>query len=350
MGFLGLWPSLATAPSLAPGTRAYLSSPWSPAMSVNVLAADWLGAVDTPVSRDQAMRVPAVVAARNLICQGLAQGVLKAFKGDAEVSTPPWMYRTDSDLPPMLRLLWTADDLLFGGYSVWQVSRGTNKAIGDAVRVTTDRWTFSNEGVLMVDGQPAARDGFIVFVGWDEGLLLTGNTTIRAALDLQDEVARRVRVPQAHTTLKVTDPTLVMTDGTDDPADNEQQALVDGYVTARNSKTGAVSLLPYGIDVDRGGDVPVSLYENGRNASVLDIARLTGVPASMLDASAVAASLTYETKAGARPLFNERLRARAAVIEARLSMDDVLPRGQRAVLDLSHLLTDETGTPAVTED
>ncbi|WP_263732563.1 hypothetical protein [Cellulomonas sp. SG140] len=319
-------------------------------MATSIMAADWLGLIDTPVTREQAMRVPAVVAARNLICTGLAQGVLKAFKADLEVTTPAWMYRTDSDLPPLLRLLWTVDDLFFGGYSVWQVSRGSNRAIGDAVRVTPNRWTFSAEGVLLVDGQPAKRDDFVVFVGWDEGLLLTGNVSMRAALDLQDEVARRVRVPQAHTTLKVVDQSLNLTNGTENPDDNEQQDLVDGFTKARQSKTGAVSLLPYGIDVVQGGEVPVSLYEQGRNASVLDIARLTGVPASMLDASAVAASLTYETKSGARPLFNERLRARAAVIEARLSMDDVLPRGQRCVLDLSHLQTDETGTPAVTED
>ena len=50
---------------LAPGRRAAIASPWSPGLTANVVAADWLGAAEDlfPVSREQAMKVPAVVAA-----------------------------------------------------------------------------------------------------------------------------------------------------------------------------------------------------------------------------------------------------------------------------------------------
>ena len=352
MGFLG-WGTTALMPAaeaLTPGRRARLASPWSPGLSTSILAADWLGSVDIPVTREQAMRVPAVVAARNVICTSLAAGVLKRYRRDQELSAPVWAYRTDSELPPYHRLLWTVDDLFFTGYSLWQVARNAKGEIADAVRVPPERWDWDESWNVLIDQEPVNREDVILFLGWDEGLLLTGNETIRAALDLASEVSRRVRVPQPHTVIKVTDPQLQLSDGKDDPEDNEQKAIIDGYVAARRSPNGAVSLLPYGLDVDRDGEAPVSLYENGRNASVLDVARLTGVPASMLDASQVQASLTYETRAGQRSILNDRLRQKAMSIEARLSMDDVVPRGQRMALDLSHLQPDETGTSPVRED
>ena len=206
-----------------------------------------------------------------------------------------------------------------------------------------ESWEFDADGHLLINAEQVPASRAIVFTWINEGLLTTAASAIRAALDLQAEVARRVRVPQAHTLLKAIDPAVDLTD-------DERDKLLDAYVAARRSANGAASWIPFGIDVDRGGELPVSLYENGRNASVLDIARFSGVPAAMLDASAVSASLTYETRVGQRNVLNDRIRARALPIESRLSMDDVLPRGQRAVLDLSHLITDEAGTPAVTED
>jgi hypothetical protein len=336
--------------ALAPGRRARLSSPWSPGLSTSIMAADWLGLTDIPVTREQAMKVPAVVAARNIICEAVAAGIWRRYRRDVELPAPVWAYRTDSELPPYHRMLWTVDDVLFTGYGLWQVSRSAKGELVDAVRVPPERWDWDEDWNVLVDEQPAARGDVILFLGWDEGLLITGNETIRAALDLSAEVSRRVRVPQAHTVLRVTDASIELTDGSEDPEDNEQKDIVDGFVTARRSPNGAVSLLPYGIEQDKGGEAPVSLYEQGRNASTLDLARLTGVPATLLEASQTSASLTYETRQGMRALLHERVRHRATVFEARLSMDDVVPRGQRMALDLSHLQPDETGTAPVSED
>lgn len=330
---------------LAPGRRAAIASPWSPGLTANVVAADWLGAAEDlfPVSREQAMKVPAVVAARNLIALALSQGVLRCFRGETEIDPPVWTYRTDSDVPPQVRMAWTVDDLLFGGFSVWEVARAKSGAIGDAVRVPPERWDWDADLRILIDGDPVQAKDVILFTGWDDGLLYTGNTAIRHALGLADEVARRVRVPQAHTTLRATSPEV-------DPTDDEKRALLASYADARRQRDGAVSWVPYGIEVDNGGEAPVSLYEQGRNAAVLDIARLTGVPATLLDASGVASSLTYQTTVMSRSLLNDRRRERATAIEARLSMDDVTPRGTRIALDLSAITGPDTGLPPVTED
>lgn len=312
-------------------------------MDATILAADWFGAVDFPVTREQAMKVPAVAGARNLMCLGLAQAVLKAYRGDVEIPAPTWCYRTDSDVPPATRMLWTIDDLFFSGYSLWEVSRGSSNAIGDAVRIPPERWDWDEDWRILIDEQPVQARDVILFTGWDEGLLLTGSGAIRHALDLADEIARRVHIPQAHTKLKITDATLELEDA-------EKTALINDYTKARRSRDGAVSLIPFGIEVDDGGEVPVSLYEQGRNASTLDIARLTGVPATLLDASGTSASLTYQTSVSNRALLNDRRRERAAVIEARLSMDDATPRGTRIALDLSAITGPDTGLPTPSED
>lgn len=341
------WSRLSTSRAseiLAPARHARLSSPWSPGMDASIIAADWLGAdMDLfPVTREMAMKVPAVVSARNLICQALSQGVLKAYRGAVEIAAPTWCYRTDSAVPPQVRMMWTADDLFFTGYSLWEVARSGSGAIGDAIRVPPERWDWDEDWRILIDGDPVAAKDVILFTGWDDGLLISGNKAVRHSIELADEVARRVRVPQAHTLLKQT------TDA--DVQDEEKRDLLSSFVDARRSRDGAVSFVPYGIDVDRGGEAPVSLYEQGRNAAVLDIARLTGVPATLLDASGVAASLTYESTVSNRVILNDRRRERATVIEARLSMDDVTPRGTRIALDLSAITGPDSGLPAASED
>jgi len=318
------------------------------------MAADWLGGASEllPATRDQAMRVPAVVAARNIICTTLAEGALRAFKNEELLrSQPAWLSRTDSTLPPQMRLLWTFDDLLFSGFSLWGVLRSGDGRVIDAERIPPERWSFDDEYVIHVDEQPVDAEDVILFTGWDEGLLITGSDEIRGALDLARMVRTRVKNPTPVTVIQPTDSSVDLTDGSEDEEDNEQRDLVEGYIKARSDpRTGGVMFLPPGLSVeDRGGD-GLNLMESGRNAAVLDFARLTGVPAQMLEATSAAASLTYQTEQSNRTILGDRLRSRALVVEARLSMDDVTPRGTRIALDLSHLIGPDTGLPTPTED
>ena len=88
------------------------------------------------MSRAAAMRVPAVARARHLTVGAIAQAPLQALRADTPVTPQPyWMYGTDGqlgDLPatecrrlvltaqsPHQRHLWTVDDLIFYGMSLW---------------------------------------------------------------------------------------------------------------------------------------------------------------------------------------------------------------------------------------
>ena len=77
-----------------------------------------------------------------------------------------------------------------------------------------------------------------------------------------------------------------------------------------------------------------ALQLGARNASALDVARLANMPAMMLDATAQGASLEYQTMTGRNQQWLDYgLALYMDHVEARLSMDDVVPAGQRVTFD-----------------
>ena len=104
------------------------------------------------------------------------------------------------------------------------------------------------------------------------------------------------------------------------------------------SDSAAVGFVPYGITAKFPNAIDDSaMFIQGRNAVRLDIANQTNIPASLLDGSTATASLTYTTAEGQRSSFHEQtIRYWTAPLEHRLSMDDVMPRGQRVRFDITY--------------
>jgi hypothetical protein len=111
-----------------PGPSLDLASPWSPSPTplASVVLSDLFGAetlANLPLSRPEAMAVPAVARARHIIAGTVARIPLRAYRGDTALGRfdePGWINSTGSALPPYHRMLWTADDLLFHGWSCWR--------------------------------------------------------------------------------------------------------------------------------------------------------------------------------------------------------------------------------------
>src|SRR5690606_20760281 len=114
-----------------------LASPWTNREHLATIAnADWFGKSPEGVAtRLDAMRVPAIVKGRALIVGTLARQPLAKFRGSELVDPEPWMYRTNTAQAPRTRMLWTLDDLIFYGASLWAVERGARDQILDAIRV-----------------------------------------------------------------------------------------------------------------------------------------------------------------------------------------------------------------------
>ncbi|WP_024357807.1 phage portal protein [Leucobacter chironomi] len=292
------------------------------------------------VNRNGAMRIPALAKARNVLAGIIASLPLVELEGETRVDQP-WLYRTSGDVSPWHRLAWTVDDLFHHGWSMWTVKRDAAGQIEDAARVPFEVWSVnSTTGEITVDGVPAKANEVILIPGSFEGILEAGADTIRGAHALQKAWIGRAQNPIPLVELHEI--------GDDELEDDEIDEMLADWSAARTSPTGAVGFTDHRVELRVHGAVSTDLFEEGRNAIVLDIARLTALPAALLDGSMSSATLTYSTQEGKRNEFIDyTLPTWLRPIEARLSMDDVCDPGRRIRFDLSSLT--ETETPEISD-
>src|SRR5262245_29262775 len=295
-----------------------------------------------PLTRAGAMRVPAMVRARNLTAGTIAPLPLEALRADQVVDPQPyWCFGTDGqtgDLTlesmrkwaltpqaPLHRMLWTVDDLLFYGESLWLVtSRLATGFPSRMLRVPWDQWTVEDGVIVDTDMDPMPAADLVWIPGPNEGVLGFGSGTLGMASDLEwnaRDVAMRPLRLEAHQTSAA------------ELTPEERQAIVAEIRAAMGTNDGvlftnnAVQLIEHRVDSD-------ALQLGARNASALDVARLSNMPAMMLDATAQGASLEYQTMTGRNQQWLDYgLSLYTDAVEARLSMDDVVPAGQRVAFD-----------------
>ena len=142
--------------------RSALRSPWSSTSLTRIALADLTGLNPGETTRADAMKVPAVVRGRGLICGTLSRYPLTLWQlgptpdSDVQLVTPKWFQSTGTGQSPITRMLWTLDDLIFCGMSVWATSRDDNGDITDAVRIAPAYWTVNPDSLgVLVNGEPA---------------------------------------------------------------------------------------------------------------------------------------------------------------------------------------------------
>lgn len=333
------------APSAYATSRGVVSPFAGPNHLARIVVDDLFGLDTVAVTRNEAMSIPAVAKARNLICGTLARQPLRAYRDGVQLATQPtWLYRTDTAVPPRLRTSMVLDDLFFYGWSLMATERGAERQILDAARVPKERWTFDADGRVLVDDKGVDADEVLLIPGPYEGLLTAGARTIRAARKLEEQWTSRVKNPVPVVEIRYT--------GDDDLTLEEMRDIRATYIEARNDPDGTVMVTPRGLEVHPHGDAGLELFVNGRNAVTLDIARFANIPAIMLDASNVnATSVNYSNEAvGRSELRDLTLRFWALPLEERFSMDDCTPRGTTIAFDLSDLTLPDAGTGPTLED
>jgi hypothetical protein len=273
--------------------------------------------------------------ARHLICGAIASLPLVAIRDGVELdaaAAPAWTYRTDGPVSPFHRMLWTIDDHLFTGWSLWRSVNGSDGFPVTFDRVPRDAWRFGADGATVVDADGRALDGatHVLLPGPHEGLLSFAGRTLRAASRLERSAARHAANPV---------PSIELHQEADVELDKtERDRMVSDWVRGRASDTGAVAFTSYGVRAYPLGAVPEQLLIEGRNASAVDVARHASIPAAMLDATTAGASLTYETTEGRNGQFLDYgVSLYLDAVSSRLSQDDVVPRGTRVAFDTSAL-------------
>jgi hypothetical protein len=309
---------------------------WSDVFGPDVLAD--FGWVD----RQRALGIPALKRARDLLCSTIGRMPLQALRDDQVVDPQPsWTTRTDGTSSPFHRMCWTIDDLLFFEGSLWRGDRAADgREFLTLTRVPYYRWTIDEDaGRFLIDERDVDQDSLVFIPGFGEGILVTSQVAIRTAAALSAQAADAARVPfklELHQTTA------------DVLTDDEISALIKRARDALASNNGvlytnaAVEARVHPVDAQQ-------LLIDGRNASAVDMARIASLPAALVDASSAGASLTYETTQGRnQQAVDYGLAAYMAAVTSRLSLDDVVPRGQRVAFqagDFQALVGNPTGPP-----
>jgi len=243
-------------------------SPWTTEQLQRIVLSDIDDTIPATITRSAAMRVPAIVRGRALIAGLLARHPLAVYETATGTKLPdesPWLTTTATSQSPRQRNLWTFDDLIFTGLSLWFVARDGD-AITDAIRVDPTLWHVDRDTrEVKIQGVPnLSTEQVILFEGPQEGLVTIARDTIQAALDLESAWAKRVAAPVPLLELHSTDSTY-------DLDKDEAQELVNNWEKQRKAG-GGTAYTPASIQAKVLGEAVADLFIQGRNALRLDVA------------------------------------------------------------------------------
>lgn len=308
-----------------PAPPPQVGSPWASADALSVIT--WAGLLDgseaLPVTRQQVIALPAVARGRDLIAVSVARMPLAAVNSAGRLADQPRiMARPEVGRARFNTLVWTVDDLIFTGRSVWLV---TDRYAEDG-RPRTARYappssveTDTEGNVVAVFTRPIEDPRDVIrFDGPHEGILTRANETVRTTRALFADYARAVRSPNPDIDLHQT--------GGDPLSDDEISALITWWTQAR--ATGRVAYTNQSVEARALGQQPENLLVAARHEAALDLARHMGLPAWAVDAEVGGSSLTYQNvPSRSRELIDYTLAGYMEAITGRLSLDDVTPAG-----------------------
>ncbi len=306
------------------------------------------------VGRTEAMSVPALARCRNLLAGTIGAIPLELYKKSTneELGSPAWLEQPSYSQPRSVTIAWTVDSLLFYGQAFWKVV----EVYAEDGRPSRFEWianhrvtaTLDSTNTFVksyaVDGTTLPMDGLgslITFQSLSDGILNTGVSTIRSAIDVQKAATIAASTPMASGYIKNTGADL-------DP--KEVQGLLAAWKNARNNRSTAylTSTLEYNAVSFSPKDM---MYGDAIFNLATECARLCNVPAYYVSADQNN-SMTYANVQDERKQFlTLSLQPFITAIEDRLSMDDITARGNVVKFDIdkNFLRTDALQELAVIE-
>ena len=287
------------------------------------------------VSRAQAMQVPAVARARNIICATIGSLPLEVYResNNSRVATPPFIRQPDPRMTGQSVYTFLAEDILFSGMGylrILELGADGRPLSAEWISVSRVERTLDNAGINVVgytvDGNKVPVSGLgslIPFTGYDEGLLVRAGITILTALALEKAVKRFADEPTPNVVLKSNLPM---------PAERVT-ALLNSWKEARQTR--GTAFVNDTIDFQSIGFSPEQLTLNqARQYMASEIARACNFPEYYVGGNA-GGSLTYSNvTAERRSLIDLSLKPLMTCITQRLSDNDITPRGSIVKFDL----------------
>jgi phage head maturation protease len=349
--FVGSEPDLATAdpgPALRFGVDV-------PAELLEAMTAG--GAIAPRISRDEALQVPAVLRARNLIAGTLASLPHVVHGPDRREVPGTYLFgggNIDPDIPNSVVLAQTYEDLLFEGIAWWKVTafgwhnfptHASHIPVGSvhvagvgaltSVQQIGPDQPFPVEGQVYIDGLPVSDNQVIRFDSPNPPLLPHAARAIRTCLKLDRATALYADepLPLGFFTPK---------EGVEAGTREEIQDVLDEWEESRSTR--AWGYVGAALDVNALQFNPEQLQlADQRQHAVLEIARAAGIDPEDLGVSTT--SRTYQNAEQRRiDLLDFTLGAYVTAMQDRLSMRDVLPPDYEAKVKFAGFLRSDTKT------
>lgn len=295
-----------------------------------------------PVSRLEALSVPAVQRGRNMVCS-IATLPLVQLDAGRRRDRNPLLAQLDPDVPNVVTLSQTLEDLIFEGIGWWLVTAADFAGFPVAVRhldvasVTLHPSAPASQAPLpsgvdprgatvWVDGTEMPASRVIRFDSPNPGVLRVGGRPIRRAILLDTAAGIYADNPR---------PLDFFTDRADaDPLDDaEINTILSTWETARRKRSTAY--ISQGLEyrsVDTPSPADLQLAELQRQVT-LELANLFGLDPEDLGISTT--TRTYQNAVDRRrDRINDVLAPYMRAVTDRLSMGDVTRRGHAVTFDL----------------
>ena len=300
------------------------------------------------MSRDEALRVPALHRGVDLIASTVGSFQLKTWRGrtPAESAFGAFLTQPEPDLPGAVTITQTVRDLIFDGIAYWSVEPGELDRPGLARRLPPQSITATLAGSRVVTeglgSRRVAERDVIVFYGPDtdtdgagnmvaRGLLTTAARTIATAARLEEAAARYAwnEIPYG----------MLTTEEGEELEDDDISELLQSWEAARRAR--ATGYLPYGVKWSpvNGPDPERLQLSEARAYIAAEVARHLNLAPRYVGASS-GDSMTYNSQnADRRDFVDLSLRPWLATIAATLTMR--APAAQTVAWDYGGFLTSD---------
>lgn len=295
------------------------------------------------ISRQEALAVPAIKRARDLICGGIGQFPLMLLDPNGKPTDWSLLSQPEAGIARSVSVTRLIEDMLLYERGWWKTTHvGWHGKPAEVRRLEAESVNVVPAYVSYPEGQAVVWPEVAGLIRFDSpnGGLLTSSTAIRAY------IALTLIAMQAVDGAPPIDWFTAGDDG-EDPEDDEVEETLDDWAAARRLRRTA--FVPNNLKYNRDGFNPEQLQmSQAREFGITEIARLTGI-----DAEELSVSTTSRTYFNAQDRRRDRLESvlgpYMTAVEGRLSMEDVTPRGYTTKFDTSSYLRLDDAAAAQTD-
>lgn len=338
---MGIW-SWLRGDSFLPEIGEQFSEPTYNTTDPEILQAFFPGLYDPnnftlPVSRAEAMRVPAVKDARDLICNTLGRLPMGMYDTERVARTSNLLTQPEANIPRSVTMTRTYEDLLLDGVAWWKVVKRDWQGYPDKIeRCLSGTVSQDADGVIWHDGKRVNPADMIQFLSPTDPLLVAGARAIRTLMQLDRTAAMYAENPQP---LELFTPA----EGADPADDDDIVDMLTAYKAVRQNSS--VGYIPAAL---KHNTIPLmSAREmqlaDARNHAVLEIARLVSLDPYYLGLP-VASRPYVNAETSRQDLIDFTFGGYMQAFEDRLSMGDVTKRGYYVKTNLDAFLRSDTKT------